>query len=102
MQSLDPTEFRLWNFTDDRIMCRDYYTYIPDFPRPTNLVPYDPEDHNNEDVDNMNRVTSNHIVYMEMGKYSRDSNKRVLPKFDSSRKFSYLMLLLSLIIIFSY
>lgn len=92
--SLDPTEFRLWNFTDGRIMRRDYYSYIPDFPRPTSLIPYDPEfGHNIEDED-MNgispptdQVTSDHMVYMEVGKYNRDTNKRVLHKFDSSHEY---------------
>lgn len=73
-------------------MRRDYYSYIPDFPRPTSLIPYDPEfGHNIEDED-MNgispptdQVTSDHMVYMEVGKYNRDTNKRVLHKFDSSR-----------------
>ena len=96
LKSLDPTEFRLWNFTDGR----DYYTYIPDFPRPTNFVPYDPEvRHNNEDNDMsrasppIDQVTSDHMIYMEVGQYSRDSNKRVLPKFDCPRLFSYILLL---------
>ena len=81
-------------------MRRDYYTYIPDFHRPAVLVPYDPEvSHNIEDNDMsrvsppIDQITSDRMIYMEVGKYSKDSNKRVLPKFDCSRLFSYILLL---------